>query len=495
MNTLSHTTKGRVFIGGIMLSLVSLILFFTNGPAETTNVESGEIYFRVDPVANVYKLVGVGATASETFVGKTNSPVSKGKLFKDDDESVTLRFKREGFETVTKEFSGLALTAFKQSTVYPEESVPSISLGAESNWSKFQVKLEEQWPYLLVALGFGLASGVFHIVAIKPEQKRAYALMNLRAQGAEDDKYIGTLVRDYRIVKLLGKGGNGAVYKAVPDSLFGTARADAQAVAVKFCLPNGVDDLDEIRERFGYEVKALLRLSGHPNILRYIEDGETEDPDPDKRVPYLITEYVEGKTLDELVSKREKVKEKNHLGEMETKEVVTYHTLPPQTIHDYLAPIADALEYAHQRNCFHRDLKPLNIIITKEGRPVLLDFGLAKTEDNKLTKTGRAMGTGIYMPMEQWIDTKRVTSQVDIYALGVMMFHMLCGSTPFGDEDRLLVIGQMIITGNYLKLKDLKSDLDPEMGAVVEKMIAPDADNRYKSPKEALEDFARTIQG
>ena len=494
MNTLSHSTKGRVFIAGILLSLASLLLFFTSSPADKGNVESGEIYFRVDPVAEVYKLVGVGASASETFVGKTNNPVSKGKLYSADDDSITLRFKRDGFETVTKEFSGMALTAFKQSTVFPEESVPPISLGADSNWSKFQVKLEEQWPYLLVALGFGLASVFFHILVIKPEQKRAYALMNLRAQGADDDKYIGALVRDYRIVKLLGQGGNGAVYRAVPDSLFGTAKAEDQAVAIKFCLPNGVDGLDDIRERFGYEVKALIRLSGHPNVLKYIEDGETEDPDPEKRVPYLITEYVEGKTLDELVCTREKVKAKNQLGEMETKEVVTYHTLPPRKVHDYLAPIADALEYAHQRNCFHRDLKPLNIIITKEGRPVLLDFGLAKTEDNKLTKTGRAMGTGIYMPMEQWMDTKRVTSQVDIYALGVMMFHMLCGSTPFGKEDRLLAIGQMIISGNYLKLRDLKSDISPEMDAVVEKMIAPQADDRYKSSKEAIDDFARTIE-
>ena len=88
----------------------------------------------------------------------------------------------------------------------------------------------------------------------------------------------------------------------------------------------------------------------------------------------------------------------------------------------------------------------------------------------------------------------RIDNKVDVWALGVMMFHMLCGSTPFGKEDRLLAIGQMIISGNYLKLRDLKSDISPEMNAVVEKMIAPQADDRYKSSKEAIDDFARTIE-
>lgn len=495
MTQVSHTTKGRIFIGCILISVISLVFFFTKGQSGYNEaIETQEIYFRTEPISKVYRLVNVGAKSSKTFLGLSEKPISKGKLFTGKDEKVVLVFERDGFETVTKEFSGQALAALKQSSVYPEETVPAISLGAKSSWSKMQVRIAEQWLYLLVSLGFGLAALGFHIFAINPAQKRAYALVNLRAQGTGDDKYIGTLVKDYRIIKLLGIGGCGAVYKAVPDSLFGTPKALEQAVAIKFCIPNAMSDLEEIRERFRYEVKASRKLSAHPNIVTYIEDGETDDPDPEKRVPYLIMEYVAGTSLDALACTREEVRTRNAAGDIEVREVVTYHAFPPQKIHEFLAPIADALEYAHQQNFSHRDLKPLNIIIEDGGRPVLLDFGLAKTEDNKLTKTGIALGTSIYMPKEQWEDTKRTTSKVDVYALGIMIYHLLSGQTPFGGETRPLGIAQMILSGTVLKLQDVKADLSPELVAVVEKMTALNPQDRYQSPKKALEDFAKALE-
>ncbi|MEJ2494039.1 MAG: serine/threonine-protein kinase [Ignavibacteriaceae bacterium] len=216
-------------------------------------------------------------------------------------------------------------------------------------------------------------------------------------------EYEGKVIGKYKIIKQIAEGGMGSVFLA--------ERADGQfeqKVALKIIKP-GMSS-DEIIKRFQFERQILARLQ-HPNIARLYDGGLT-----DENLPYFTMEYVEGETIDEYC-------DKNNLSVSERLKLFTR--------------VCGAIQYAHQNLVIHRDLKPWNIIIKKDGTVKLLDFGIAKvfTEDDlpeqaALTRTGLHVMTPEYASPEQ-IKGEPVTTSTDIYSLGLILYKLLTGESAY----------------------------------------------------------------
>ena len=214
----------------------------------------------------------------------------------------------------------------------------------------------------------------------------------------------GTRIGPFEVVDLLGAGGMGTVYRAYDPRL----RRD---VAIKVLPPAVARDADRL-QRFEREALAVARLA-HPNILAIHDIGTHEG------LPYLVTELLEGETL------REKLKGK---------------PLPIQRALDYAIQIARGLAAAHEHGIVHRDIKPDNLFVTRDGRVKILDFGLAKVADvDAVTDEGAAtltvdglgpLGTAAYMSSEQALGS-RADHRADLFSLGVVLYEMLSGISPF----------------------------------------------------------------
>ncbi|MCK4460444.1 MAG: serine/threonine protein kinase, partial [candidate division Zixibacteria bacterium] len=205
----------------------------------------------------------------------------------------------------------------------------------------------------------------------------------------------GTMVSHYRIVEKIGAGGMGEVYLALDTKL-------NRKVALKF-LPSHLCQDDDCRARFKREAQAVAKLS-HPNVVTIYEVSEHHGR------PFFAMEHVEGKSLRNLLKDRE---------------------LELDLILDLAMQVCEGLSKAHQSGITHRDVKPSNIVIDADGRPKLLDFGLAAIQGvDKVTKTGSTLGTIGYMSPEQ-IQAKEVDQRSDLFSLGVVLYEMTTGRLPF----------------------------------------------------------------
>ncbi len=215
-----------------------------------------------------------------------------------------------------------------------------------------------------------------------------------------DDQLVGTTIDAWELVERIGAGGMGSVFLA--------RRVDGsyeQDVALKI-VKKGMDT-ERIVRRFEMERQILARLE-HPNIARLIDGGVTGDGRP-----YLAMEYVDGLPITEYCDR----------NKLTLDERIRLFQVACNTVH-----------YAHRSLVVHRDLKPSNIIVTADGVPKLLDFGIAKllddTDDHKLTRTGRPLHTPAYAAPEQLVDGT-ITTATDVYALGVILYELLSGRRPF----------------------------------------------------------------
>ena len=213
----------------------------------------------------------------------------------------------------------------------------------------------------------------------------------------------GTKIGNYEIVAQVGKGGMGAVYKAVDTGLLRT-------VAIKFILASGGKRHEKMLKRFLQEAEICANLQ-HPNIIKVYH------ADVFQNMPYIIMEYVEGETLGKYFKNRH---------DMSWKEKVAI-----------FLKVVEAVHCAHKNNVIHRDIKPSNIMIKSDGEPLLMDFGIAKItgEDRSLTLTGEALGSPNYMAPEQAEGDKRgMDARTDIYALGGVLYYMLTERPPIESE-------------------------------------------------------------
>ena len=263
---------------------------------------------------------------------------------------------------------------------------------------------------------------------------------------------------DFRLLKKLGEGGMGAVYKA---RQLGVDRD----VAIKV-LPKRLARDPSFVDRFYREARASARLD-HPNIVRGIAVGK------ERGFHYFAMEYIDGKTTAQFIEKS---------------------ILPSvaDTVRIGLE-IARALDHAHSKGIVHRDIKPDNIMITRSGSVKLADLGLAKQidEDSGLTQTGAGFGTPYYMPPEQARSAKHVDARCDIYALGATLYHLLTGKIPFEGETALEVLTAKE-TGTHTAARRHNPEVPEILDLVLDKMMARDTKVRFQSARELIGALERT---
>ena len=266
---------------------------------------------------------------------------------------------------------------------------------------------------------------------------------------------IGSTISHYKIVAKLGEGGMGVVYKAEDTKL-------NRQVALKFLAEYLLSD-GEAKERFLREAQAAAALH-HPNVCPVYEIDEVDGK------TFIAMAFLEGESLEDLIAK----------GPLSLKESL-----------DIARQVADGLQAAHAKNVVHRDIKPANILVSPEGRPTIMDFGLARlTEASRLTKVDTAMGTVAYMSPEQ-AQGMEVDSRSDLWSLGCALYEMVSGQRPFrGVYDQALLYE--IVHEEPAPLTGLRTGVPIELELLASKCLAKDREDRYQSAKEIAVDL-RTL--
>ena len=283
----------------------------------------------------------------------------------------------------------------------------------------------------------------------------------------DSSDFVGKTLGTCTLEKLIGQGGMGAVYLA-------QQARPARNVAVKVLLPNvsmNSKEYEAFLVRFRREADVIARLE-HINIVPIYEYGEQEG------LAYLVLPYLSGGSLRDLLA---------HRGSISLTETATY-----------LDQASSALAYAHAHGVIHRDIKPNNLLIHNDGRLVLADFGIArimqdtgKTIDSTLTSPSIFIGTPNYMAPEM-VQGGPIDHRVDIYELGIVLFHMLSGRVPFtGDNPLALAVKHL--QEPLPRLHDTNPSIPPAVDTVIQKATAKRPEDRYMSALDLARDFRSAI--
>ena len=273
---------------------------------------------------------------------------------------------------------------------------------------------------------------------------------------SNEEKYIGKLLDDrYEQLELIGSGGMSVVYKSLDRKL---NRYDA----IKILKDDLISD-DESKERFLAESRAIAMLS-HPNIVSIYDVGHVDDEDGE--IEYIVMELIDGITLKQYIKKR---------GQLNWKESLHFST-----------QIAKALSHAHERGIIHRDIKPQNIMLLKDGSIKVADFGIAALQDS-LGDSDEALGSVHYMAPEQ-SKGAAADARSDIYSLGVVMYEMLTGQYPYtGETPEEIAIKH--INGNPVTPKKLNKNIPNKLERIVLKAMSSDLQTRYQTAEEMVQDL------
>jgi serine/threonine-protein kinase len=257
----------------------------------------------------------------------------------------------------------------------------------------------------------------------------------------------GDLIADrYELEELVGTGGMSTVFRAHDRQL-------ERRVAIKILHEHYAAD-PEYLERFRREARAVARLS-HPNIVTVIDRGVVDGRQ------YIVFEYVEGENLKELV--------------------VRSGRLPvPQALELVLA-VADGLSFAHDHGLVHRDVKPQNVLLSREGEVKVTDFGIARSlhVEHGVTQTGTVLGTGEYLAPEQ-ASGKQISPTTDVYSLGVVLWELLAGDVPF-TGDNFVAVALRHVNEPPPHLRERRPDVSPRLDAAVQRALAKDPARRFPS--------------
>jgi tRNA A-37 threonylcarbamoyl transferase component Bud32 len=278
--------------------------------------------------------------------------------------------------------------------------------------------------------------------------------------GADEPPVRPCRVEGYEIEATLGQGGMGVVYKARQARLNRT-------VALKMLLPNAVAGPEDLR-RFRTEVEATAALR-HAHIVRVHEFGECDGR------PYYSMEFIDGPSLQERLDTG---------------------PLAGRAAARYLAPVARAVQHAHDHGILHRDVKPSNILLDGEDRPHVTDFGIAKrlTGGDSRTRTGAVVGTPGYMAPEQAAGRKDVGAAADVYGLGALLYALLTGRPPFLAETLSDTLRQ-VLESEPVPPRLLNPNVDRDLETICLKCLEKEPERRYASAAALAEDLERYLVG
>jgi beta-lactam-binding protein with PASTA domain/predicted Ser/Thr protein kinase len=266
----------------------------------------------------------------------------------------------------------------------------------------------------------------------------------------------------YRILSKLGTGGMASVYLAEDQEL-------GRRVAIKLLDERHAQD-EQFVERFRREAESAAGLS-HPNVVSIYDRGEVEG------TYYIAMEYLEGKTLKELI--------------------VTRGPTPVRVAIDYTRQILSALEFAHRNGIVHRDIKPHNVVVAPDGPLKVTDFGIARSGSSQMTEAGSIIGTAQYLSPEQ-AQGKPVHPSSDLYSVGVVLYEMLTGTVPFTGDTALEIAMKHLNAAPdppSEKRPPGLSDVPHKLDLVVLRALAKDPADRYQTAREMDADLARVVQG
>ena len=308
--------------------------------------------------------------------------------------------------------------------------------------------------------GQGLARSIEQVAVdhgfLTTQQAREVQMMR-----GERQKPSAPQIGPYRILDKLGSGGMAEVFKAQDP------RSD-QTVALKV-LHHRLSEDQEYLQRFYREAQAAAKLN-HTNIIRAFEAAHTPEGQH-----YFAMEYVEGTTLNAWLKKARMVPEREgvKMG----------------------IQIAKALDHAQEQGIVHRDIKPDNIMVTRDGRVKLTDLGLAKQySDNRVTEIGVAIGTPQYISPEQARGDCDVDVRSDIYSLGATIYHAITGQPPFSGNSAAIIMVKHLNEAPQWP-QDLNPALSDATSQVLLKMLSKSPEDRYQTPKELLRDLSSIYHG
>jgi tRNA A-37 threonylcarbamoyl transferase component Bud32 len=265
---------------------------------------------------------------------------------------------------------------------------------------------------------------------------------------------------DYELIEEIARGGMGVVYRARHRKL-------NRIVALKMILSGEFASREAI-SRFYVEAEAAASLD-HPGITPVYEIGEIDQQ------PFFAMKLITGGSVQSAIAKYEK----------DTRAAV-----------ELLTRVSHAVHHAHQRGILHRDLKPNNILLDETGEPLITDFGLAKIthRDSENTKTGAMMGTPAYMAPEQAAGNKNITTAVDIYSIGAILYRLLTGRQTYEADNALdMVIKAM--SEDPAPPRQLKHDVPVDLELICMKCLERDPNRRYASAADVAEDLERWSRG
>ena len=282
-------------------------------------------------------------------------------------------------------------------------------------------------------------------------------------------KRFGQLIGRYKVVRVLGEGGMGSVFLAEQDK-------PTRLVALKVIRP-GVASANLLR-RFEHEAQVLGRLQ-HPGIAQIYEAGTADTGEGAQ--PYFVMEYVRGRSLMEYAQ----------ASQLSTRQRL-----------ELLVKICDAVQHAHQKGIIHRDLKPGNILVTEEGQPKILDFGVARATDADIqattiqTDVGQLVGTIPYMSPEQaGGDVTELDTRSDVYALGVLGYELLAGRLPYELKNKMIHEAVRVIReDDPTPLSSIDRVFRGDVETIITKALQKDRERRYQSAIELRDDISRYLK-
>jgi serine/threonine-protein kinase len=280
---------------------------------------------------------------------------------------------------------------------------------------------------------------------------------------ATSDTLIDTLLDGrYRVIRKLGTGGMASVYLAEDQEL-------GRRVALKLLDERHAQD-EQFVERFKREAESAASLS-HPNVVSIYDRRETNG------TYYIAMEYLEGKTLKELI--------------------VARGPTPIRVAIDFTQQVLAALDFAHRHGIVHRDIKPHNVVVAPDGRLKVTDFGIARSGSSQMTEAGSIIGTAQYLSPEQ-AQGKPVEPSSDLYSVGVVLYEMLTGTVPFTGDTALEIAMKHLNATPEPPSKQRPPELQEiphELDLVVLRALAKDPANRYRTAREMDADLERVKKG